>query len=142
MKSNSFAHLMLIFFLVSLACMGKKEKHWEEGLANDQVVWEEMDNFHQVLAEIFHPYMDSANLEPVKRMATELMVAANEWADAPIPEKVDKVELKSKLEKLKSEATLLSEIVKSGDDTVIGNHLNKLHDTFHEIHEAWNGGNR
>ncbi len=142
MNCNSFTRLILIFVLVSVACSGKKEKHRDEGLENDQLVWKQMDNFHLVMAETFHPYNDSANLEPVKRRATELMVAANEWAGAPIPEKVNNDEIRSKLDKLKSEATTLSAIVKSADNTVIGNHLNKLHDTFHEIHEAWNGANR
>jgi hypothetical protein len=96
-----------------------------------------MDNFHMIMAETFHPYKDSANLEPARTRATELLAAADQWVTAPIPEKVNNDHVRSKLLQLKSEAATLAESVKSSDDNVIADHLTKLHDTFHAIQEAW-----
>lgn len=128
--------------LFILSCASKKEDghdHPEEEIANESD-WKEMDEFHIIMAETFHPYKDSANLEPVKSRAAELADAASEWASTPLPEKVDNDEVKSKLEQLKSETATLAENVRTADDDVITAQLVKVHDTFHEIQEAWYGG--
>jgi hypothetical protein len=133
----------LYFVLVAmvLACSGKKEEPHDHNIsADDPEVWEEMDAFHMVMAETYHPFKDSANLEPVKLRASELMDAANEWMLAPVPAKVDNDEVKSNLEKLKAEAVALAETVKTSDDNVIAEQLTQLHDTFHQLQEAWYGG--
>ena len=100
-----------------------------------------MDDFHLIMAETFHPYKDSSNLDPVKRRAAELMASADRWASSDLPEKVDNDEVKGKLTQLKAEAATLAEQVRSADDNVIGEQLTRLHDTFHELQEAWYGGN-
>lgn len=100
-------------------------------------VWKEMDDFHEVMAETFHPYQDSMNLEPVKTRATELVTAAGRWVDAAIPERVDNPEVESKLQQLKSEAEALVASVQAANDTEIGQRLNQLHNTFHAIQEEW-----
>jgi hypothetical protein len=124
-----------------LACASKKEEAHEHNIAaDDPEVWEEMDAFHMVMAETYHPFKDSANLEPIKMRASELMDAANEWVLAPLPAKVDNEEVKSNLEKLKTEAVTLAETVKTSDDNVIAEQLTQLHDTFHRLQEAWYGG--
>ncbi len=128
----------MIIFLV-IGCVSRKEKDPEldSPVVKDQSVWEEMDDFHLVMAETFHPFKDSANLEPVKMRAEELAVAANKWVDAPLPEKVDNDQVKSSLEKLKAQAANLAESVKTADDNVISDQLTELHDTFHELQEMW-----
>ena len=129
--------LLLVLFLLS--CAGKKDDrhaHHHE----DEEVWQEMDDFHMVMAETFHPYKDSTNLEPAKTRASELMTAADQWAAATLPKRVDNDEVRSKLRQLKSQAATLAESVRSADDNVIGDQLTRLHDTFHEIQEAWYGG--
>jgi len=134
-KSPLKAVLILIMLFLA-ACAGKKEVAHER---EDESVWKELDDFHTIMAETFHPYKDSSDLEPVKIRALELMTAADRFASATLPGKVDKEEVKSKLQQLKSEATSLAESVKDADDNEIAGHLTKLHDTFHEIQEAWYG---
>lgn len=127
-----------VALLMLLGCASKKrETHDLAG--HTENTWKEMDDFHIIMAETFHPYKDSANLEPVKTRASELMTAADQWASARVPEKVDREEVRDKLERLKSEAAALAERVKSADDDVIGAQLSRLHDTFHEIQEMWYG---
>lgn len=136
--------LLLTFILTDCATKredGRADGHAENHAPDDEHVWQEMDDFHLIMAETFHPYKDSSNLDPVKRRAAELMSSADKWASSPLPEKVDNAEVRSKLVKLKTEATTLAEQVRSADDNVIGEQLTRLHDTFHELQEAWYGGN-
>ena len=129
----------LSFIIFVMACSSKKEERHEDhegkDITNDH--WKEMDDFHIVMAETFHPYKDSANLDPAKSRVLDLMTAADQWSSARIPDRVDNSEMRSKLRQLKAEAAKLAESVKSGNDKVIGEQLNQLHDTFHQIQEAW-----
>lgn len=130
----------LFYFLLMLAissCASKKDQEHAAQHGIDDGVWEELDSFHMIMAESFHPFRDSANLEPAKARATALMAAASDWASAPLPEKVDHDTMRSRLEQLKEQAATLAQSVKSQDDNTIGEVLTKLHDTFHEIEHAW-----
>lgn len=122
--------------LIIVSCSGRKEITMQESGSSPEV-WKEMDDFHEVMAETFHPYQDSMNLEPVKTRATELVTAAGRWVDAAIPERVDNPEVESKLQQLKSEAEALVASVQAANDTEIGQRLNQLHNTFHAIQEEW-----
>lgn len=126
------------------ACSGKKDGHDEHGHDHEHAVskdeWKEMDDFHMLMAEAFHPYKDSANLEPAKAKAAELATAAEKWTSAPLPEKVNNDDVKTKLDQLKTGTASFVETVKSGDDKKIGDELTVLHDQFHEIQEVWYGG--
>ncbi|MFZ6009961.1 MAG: hypothetical protein ACOYXT_06380 [Bacteroidota bacterium] len=143
MKRKSILNLAIVLAVIvtAFACSGKKEENKPEETASaSHEEWKEMDEFHMVMAEAFHPFKDSANLAPVKEKAEELATVAEKWAAAAIPEKVNNDEVKAKLAQLKTDAAALVGTVKAGDDKVIGESLTKLHDLFHEIQEAWYGG--
>jgi hypothetical protein len=125
--------------LIAFSCASKKEEAGEATAAGEKE-WKEMDEFHMVMAEAFHPYKDSANLEPAKLKAGELVSSAEKWAGATLPEKVDNDEMKGKLEELKNESASFVQTVSAGDDKAIGDQLTKLHDLFHTIQEEWYGG--
>jgi hypothetical protein len=125
------------FAIAIFSCVAKKEENKADESSGGASNWEEMDAFHLIMAETFHPFKDSANLEPVKKAAVALAAAADRWIAAPLPAKVDNEEVKSNLQKLKSEATALREIVTTEDDAAIAARLTELHDTFHQIQEAW-----
>jgi hypothetical protein len=135
-----FHYLILATMLSTTACSSKKENNTEGTGQDDQREWKEMDEFHLVMAEAFHPYKDSSNLEPAKSHASELVASADKWSSAAMPKKVANDEMKSKLQQLKSEAQAFADVVQAGDDKVIGDQLTKLHDLFHEIQEMWYGG--
>lgn len=113
--------------------------HHADSSASD-ATWTEMDEFHMLMAESFHPYKDSANLEPAKAMAAEMSAVAKRWLNAALPEKVDNEGVKSKLQQLQKETADFSQLVSSADDKTIGDSLTKLHDLFHELQEAWDSG--
>ena len=99
--------------------------------------WTMMDEFHIVMAEAFHPYKDSANLQPAKDLAGEMAAVAAKWADAALPQQVDNESVKAKIDELQSGTKQFQETIQSGSDEEIGAKLNELHDLFHELQDAW-----
>jgi len=137
--------------VLAFACSGKKETEASTdasqapavdsaAVASSDDEWPAMDEFHMIMAEAFHPYKDSANLEPAKAQASTLAANAEKWANAPLPEKVNNDDVKAKLQALKAETAAFATTVKGGDNKAIGEALTKLHDQFHAIQEAWYGG--
>jgi hypothetical protein len=137
--------LMLAICFSLVACSGKKNGAAQDTATHndsptDTAEWPEMDAFHLIMAESFHPYKDTLNLGPARANADALASAAEKWADAPLPKKVDNDNVKAKLQQLKTDTNAFAKVVKSGDDKETGEALTKLHDLFHEILEAWHGG--
>lgn len=131
MKNLSF---VLILGSILLSCSGKKEQS-----AVTSQTWKEMDDFHMVMAEAFHPYMDSANLEPAKNTASLLSKSAADWA-ASAQEKEIAAPIKDKLKQLETEAVAFGAMVKSENENQLGESLTRLHDLFHGIEKEWYGG--
>lgn len=130
--------LIALGFLVAIACSTKQQT--AEAPKDGMNDWKEMDSFHLIMAEAFHPYKDSANLAPVKKLAEEMATEADKWASAVLPEKMNNDEVKESLQKLKSDTRALADMIKSdADDAAVGSSLNALHDSFHSIMEAWHG---
>lgn len=123
---------LLLLALVGAACSGKKEE--------EQTDWPEMDAFHMIMAESFHPFKDSANLEPAKAQAAEMATNAAKWAQTPLPKKVDNEQVKEHMTNLKTETASFAQLVQTGTDEEIGQALTDLHDLFHAIQEAWYSG--
>jgi hypothetical protein len=127
--------------IFAIACATKKEEGSTESTeqAAEQKEWKEMDDFHMLMAESFHPFKDSANLEPAKAGATTMASAAAQWATSTFPEKVNNDDMKSKLASLKEGTASLVQTINGGDDKAIGEQLTKVHDLFHAIQETWYG---
>ena len=98
--------LLTLLAAVMLSCSGKHADHTQ--LQNE---WKEMDEFHMLMAESFHPYKDSGNLEPARMHASEMAGLADKWLHAPMPEKVDREEVKHELEAVKNKSDELLSLV-------------------------------
>jgi hypothetical protein len=141
MKQLNLFCMMCVIAAVALACSGKKQEAHEHEHDTAADEWKEMDNFHTLMADAFHPYKeDSTNLTPAKQKAEALAIAAEQWKNAPLPEKVNNDETKAALAQLSTDAVAFASISKSADDNATGEALNKLHDEFHHIQEMWYGG--
>jgi hypothetical protein len=133
---------IVIVLLLSLTYCSSEKKSTdvqqpEKEPASTVVEWKEMDEFHLVMAESFHPYMDSTNLAPAKLNADELARVAEKWATAELPERVNNEEVKKMISTLNVSSQVYLKIVKTNNDEAIGESLIKLHDLFHEIQDAW-----
>ena len=127
----------LIYFLLLLLFAGcaKKTETTTETVADE---WPEMEAFHAIIAEAYHPFKDSANVAPAKELAESLAVEADKWQAAPLPEKVNTEKVQSMLVDLKTSARVLADQIKTGrTDEVVGALLTTVHDNFHKIMEAW-----
>ena len=126
----------LLFLLLSGAVLfscSNKENSEEESAD-----WKELDAFHKIMAEAYHPLKDSGDLAPTKQLIKQLADEAEKWSNSELPEKVDTPEMKEKLEKLKINARVLeSEVQKGAADSIVMTKMNLLHDQFHGIMEAW-----
>jgi hypothetical protein len=124
-----------VFVLVAalcLACAGEKKK-------SDSSEWKELESFHKLMAAVFHP-LDSGNLEPAKKLASQLAEEADHWASSTLPENVNNSEMKKKLVELKKSSRALSDEVGNGSsDDVLKEKLATVHQQFHEIMEEWHG---
>ncbi len=144
MTKRTVLHFLSLFFAAVLigACSAKKGDEASGGHQHDESdqVWQEMDEFHMIMAESFHPFKDSANLEPAKSNAVAMAAAAEKWLGAPLPEKVNNEETKSNLKQLSDDTKAFVETVNAGDDALIGESLTDLHDHFHSLQESWYGG--
>ncbi len=127
----SLAAILFVF-----ACGNKQQHDDHEATAKDSV-WRGMDEFHLVMAESFHPYKDSSNLEPAKKFAHEMDSVAGVWIESARPEKVNTDEVKAKLDKLKADTKLFAEAVKVEADSTLAKSLIDLHNQFHALQEAW-----
>ena len=119
--------------LVALSC---SPKHDKEAPQSDE--WPEMDAFHMTMAEAYHPLKDSGNVEPAIRLIGQLVDDADQWAASSSLDKLNNDEMKSKLEKLRTDIHALAEVIQDGaSEDQIATSLHTLHDQFHEIMEAW-----
>lgn len=134
-KTTLFGFLCFIILAVAACSGGKKE---DAAVNSDE--WPEMDEFHMVMAESFHPFKDSANLEPAKANAAEMAKVADKWLKAPLPEKVNTDEVKATLAQLKTDTEAFVQLVQGSDTTKIGESLTSLHDVFHSLQDAWYKG--
>lgn len=121
------------------SCGEKKQKQEGENAVTAAETWKEMDDFHLIMAEAFHPYMDSANLQPAIQHADAMAKTASEWAESPLPEKMDNADTRNKLSLLSQGCQEFVRIVQSEDTVEMGTSLTALHDLFHEIQEKWYG---
>lgn len=128
-------HITLLGLLI-IGCSQKPET-MENADNEADAEWIGMDEFHMVMAESFHPYRDSSNLEPARRFAKEMVESANQWIANDLPARVNNAEVKALMNDLKAEAENLANLVDKQSDEEIGASLTRLHDVFHHLQEKW-----
>jgi len=132
--------ISVLMTCISCSPKGNDESSTEQA---DDSEWVEMDSIHLMMTEAFHPYKDSANLEPARQLANGLAAKAETWASHPLPVIVNNEEVRAMLNKLKSDTQSFATMVSDGTpDEEIGTALQALHDNFHGIMEAWHEARR
>jgi hypothetical protein len=145
MNKAATISVMIVVAGLAMNCSGEKKGMDGNDVDTTAVAgaegrdWKEMDDFHMVMAEAFHPYKDESDLAPAKQKASELAASADRWAASTLPEKVNTQEMKDKLQQLRKETKEFENVVKTETDQLIGEKLTRVHDLFHEIQESWYG---
>jgi hypothetical protein len=96
--------------------------------------WKEMDDFHEVMAETFHP-MEDGDFKPIRARAKEMADKAARWASSAVPADMTlPPNAKENLKKLAKESAALSKLIdKKAKDAAVKKALTALHDRFHEV---------
>lgn len=124
-------YLFAFLLLVSFSCSHKEKE-------SDDVEWKEMDEFHTIMADVYHPLKDSNNLAPIKQKHAELASAADKWAKSKLPGKVDNSQTEEALSQLSEGCKDLSRMIKEGaSDEAIASMLTGLHEHFHTLMESY-----
>ena len=99
-----------------------------------EVAWPEMDAFHTVMSQTWHPVEDG-NYQPIRERADELAEVAETWRKSTIPAEYQaQKDIKKKLKELAKETKELAKEIKAGSsDEDIKEDLQELHDLFHAI---------
>lgn len=130
------SHVLLTTLIMMLVALSCSPKHDKDAPQSDE--WPEMDAFHMTMAEAYHPLKDSGNVEPAIRLIGQLVDDADQWAASSSLDKLNNDEMKSKLEKLRTDIHALAEVIQDGaSEDQIATSLHTLHGQFHEIMEAW-----
>lgn len=100
-----------------------------------QPAWKELDDYHTVMAQTFHP-SEEGNLQPIKERSGELAAKAKALKKSSIPAAYQKPGVKESLTLLAKESKALDKMVrKKKPDADITKSLTALHDRFHEVME-------
>ncbi|HLG40773.1 MAG TPA: hypothetical protein VI461_13935 [Chitinophagaceae bacterium] len=103
--------------------------------AQEKKSWKEMNDFHAVMSETFHP-AEEGKLDPIKTRSQEMVDKAVTWKNSAAPEGYDKNAVKKPLQKLVKGSKELNKLVKGkASDEELKKKLSALHDVFHEITE-------
>ena len=137
---RTIAVLLIPFLIVSCSTRSSTETTTVEDTSASENEWSIMDEFHMLMAESYHPYLDSGNLEPAKQMAPEMVALAEKWATSSLPKKVDNEKVQVMLNDLKEQVTDFAGVASGDDEDAIATALTQVHDHFHKIEEAWYKG--
>ncbi|MDW8436474.1 MAG: hypothetical protein RMM16_00375 [Chloroherpetonaceae bacterium] len=132
--------LLVALLALSLAACAKQEESKPETTEAQKAApkleeWAEMEAFHGVMAETFHP-MEDGDMKPILSRAQEMAEKAKAWQKsapparyAPVKDSVDFY-----LSKLVSESQSLAEMVaKKAKEDDIKKALTALHDRYHQV---------
>ncbi|MGE0589631.1 MAG: hypothetical protein AB7O48_13730 [Cyclobacteriaceae bacterium] len=131
-----YLSLLFVIAIMSWSCGQQSSSENKTGETQPEE-WMGMDEFHMVMAESFHPYRDSSNIEPAKQYAGEMLAAVEAWSKNPLPEKVDNDEVRKLMGDLTRQCQQLLDATNLDLTDSIGTKLTATHDTFHHLQEKW-----
>jgi hypothetical protein len=144
MKYKLVALAVLAIGCIALVSCGSKEKkEQKEAASADSDEWPELDAFHAVMAEVYHPLKDSGNVQVIMARGEELAAGADKLASTKLPAKIDNDETKALVKSLQEGTRRLANEIKDGaPEDQVGTELEDLHTLFHQVQEAWYGGHK
>ncbi|MBB3841447.1 putative intracellular protease/amidase [Runella defluvii] len=115
---------------------GEKSKKEELALEKKkQESWPELDDYHAVMAQTFHP-AEEGNLKPLYANAEQLAAKASILKKSVVPAKYQKPGVKESVEALEKESVALAKMVKKKkSEDELKKAIFALHDRFHEVME-------
>ena len=130
-------YLAAIWNVMDWAAVSRK---YDEALVSplllriEKDTWQELKDFHVVMAQTFHPAEDG-NLDPIRKRSGEMLARAVSLQKSSIPPSFNRPEIRKAIGDLVKGAADLDKAVrnKRTKDAVIVQKLTALHDVFHII---------
>jgi superoxide dismutase len=95
--------------------------------------WNELNIFHGVMSQTFHP-SEEGNLQPIRERSAEMLEKARVLQSGKIPMSFNTPEIKKSIDDLvKGSAALNQLVIAKADDKTVTKKLSELHDVFHTI---------
>jgi hypothetical protein len=122
-KFKSFLSVAIILFVANSVTT-----------AQDDAEWKELNEFHSVMSQTFHP-LEDGNYQPIRERSGEMVEKAMAWQNSSIPADYSNIKgIKKNLKQLVKKSSAMDEKIKANcTDEVIKSDLTALHDIFHEI---------
>lgn len=124
----------VLLFTLAAAC-SSHHKHTEHDAGNHHTAWPALDDFHTTMAKVFHPFMESNDLKPIKTHCQELINASARLMKSALPNGIDRVKANALMQQLNNDVLTVAAQVKQGNDENTGAALTKAHDDFHALME-------
>ncbi len=133
-------YLVLALIALSMGSCAKKEETKPPAVEAQKPApkleeWAEMEMFHTVMAETFHP-MEDGEMKPILTRAQEMADKAKAWQNSTPPARYAPVKdsVSFYLAKLVSESQALADMVaKKAKEEDIKKTLTALHDRYHQV---------
>lgn len=111
----------------------KKEKATQEKKKQD--TWQELDDYHHIMAMTFHP-AEAGDFKPIYQNANELAAKAKLLSASTPPAKYQKPGVRESIALLEKESAALAQMVKKKkNEQELKKAIFALHDRFHEVME-------
>ena len=99
--------------------------------------WKELDSYHQLMMQTWHPIKDKGDVSAIRSKAPQLLAAAKVLAGAKAPKGCDTPELKAAASGLLTQTDAVATLVsKKADDASVSAAMKTLHDRFEVLEEG------
>lgn len=102
--------------------------------------WKELDAYHMVMMQVWHPAKEKSDLAPIRAQATKLADAADVLAKASVPAACDTPATREAVAKVQADSRALAGLVASGTDAEVKDALKALHDRFEGLNHGCKAG--
>lgn len=98
--------------------------------------WKELDAYHMVMMQVWHPAKAKGDLAPIRAQAGKLADAADTWARAAIPSACDTPDNRSNIARVQTESRALVTLASSGSDADLKAALAAVHERFELVNRG------
>ena len=108
-----------------------KQDHSMQDMHHAMSPWKELDAFHMLVMETWHPAKDKGDMKATRAKSAELLASAKVLAASSAPKGCDSPKVKDAVKGLPAEAQTVADLVtKKADDAALKAALKSLHDKF------------
>ena len=99
--------------------------------------WKELDGYHQLMMQTWHPIKEKGDVGPIKAKALDMVASAKLLAKSKAPKGCDTPALKTAASELVGETESVAALVsRKGGDAMLKDKMKSLHDKFEVLEEG------